>query len=180
MTYDYRQYENQNVDIGKYGGTKEYTTNKNYPNIFVKEKTGCVDGTKGTEFNFSEQNEPINETSTLAGTSIKITQTKWYKSMLLNDFEDGYYELFIKNENQNYNAYWMSSRCVHSDPECAVFDIRRIESGNIDASPLYNSFGNENSRAFAFRPVITLNSNVQIDTVNSGDGSTAEQAYVIK
>ena len=36
------------------------------------------------------------------------------------------------------------------------------------------------SADFSFRPVVTLNSDIKIDTVNSGNGSTAEQAYVIK
>ena len=45
---------------------------------------------------------------------------------------------------------------------------------------LYNSYDGEGSPACAFRPIITLNSNVQIDTANSGNGSTAEQAYIIK
>ena len=42
LTYDYTQYTNSNVDTGKYGGTKEYTSsvNRNYPNLFAKERTG--------------------------------------------------------------------------------------------------------------------------------------------
>ena len=48
LAYDYTQYTNSNVDTGKYGGTKEYEANKNYPNIFAKEKTGWVNGIKGT------------------------------------------------------------------------------------------------------------------------------------
>lgn len=50
----------------------------------------------------------------------------------------------------------------------------------MDSGYLYSSGDGKNTHAHAFRPVVTLNSNVQIDTSNSGDGSTAEQAYVIK
>ena len=116
LAYDYTQYTNSYVDTGKYGGTKEYTTYKNYPNIFAKEKTGWVDGIQGAELSLSEQTTPINETKTTANEKIKITQTYWYKIMSANDFngdsKEMYYKLFTNNGEKNYNAYWMSSRCV--------------------------------------------------------------------
>ena len=180
LTYDYTQYENQNVDTGKYGGTKEYTTNKKYPNIFAKEKTGWVDGKQGTELNLSEQTQSINETFTQANTSIRVMQTYWDKTIVLNDFNiSKYYELFINNKG-NYQIYWISSRCVIAGTNDAYFYVNRVHSGNVDARRVYDAYGNESSDSYAYRPVVTLNSNVQIDAANSGDGSTAEQAYVIK
>ena len=179
LTYDYTQYENQNVDTGKYGGVKEYTTNRYYPNLFAKEKTGWVDGTQGTELNLSEQKEPINGTAIQAKTNIKVTQTFWGKSMMSSDFYDEYYELFINNET-NYPTYWISSRCINADSNDNGFGIRIVNIGKVYAGYLNGSNGAENDFSFAFRPVITLNSSVQIDAANSGDGSTAEQAYAIK
>ena len=171
LAYDYKQYPNSNVDTGKYGGTKEYTANKNYPNIFAKEKTGWVGETQGTELSLSEQTTPINETKTTANEKIKITQTYWYKTMSTNDFDgenkEMYYKLFINN-GSNYPTYWMSSRCVYADSNSASFYVRRVYSGDVHAYYLYFSFGNKGSIGYAFRPVITLNSNVQ---VTSGDGS---------
>ena len=55
-----------------------------------------------------------------------------------------------------------------------------MNSGYVNAGGLYFSYDNEYPIVCAFRPIITLNYNVQIDTENSKDGSTAEQAYVIK
>ena len=180
LTYDYTQYENLNVDTGKYGGTVELTENKKYPSLFAKEKTGLVDGKQGIELDLSEQLEPINEGSIQAETNIKIMQTYWNKIMETRDFNDNkYYELFINNGN-NYPTYWMSSRCVCAYPGIATFCIRCIYSGYVHTSDLYHSNDDMYSYNYAFRPVVTLNSNVQIDTANSGDGSTAEQAYVIK
>ena len=77
MTYDYTQFPNSNVDTGKYGGTKEYTSSnyRNYPNLFAKEKIGWIDGTQGKELDLSEQKQPINETETTANEKIKVTQT---------------------------------------------------------------------------------------------------------
>ena len=171
LAYDYTQYTNSNVDTGKYGGTKEYEANKNYPNIFAKEKTGWVNGIKGTELNLSEQTTPINETKTTASEKIKITQTYWYKTMSANDFDgenkEMYYKLFINN-GSNYPTYWMSSRCVLADSDNAHFDVRNVDSGIVDAGHLFNSIDNEGSYDYAFRPCITLNSNVQ---VTSGNGT---------
>lgn len=192
LTYDYTQYENSGVDTGKYGGTRTYTNGyRYYPNIFVKEKTGWVDGVQGTELNLSEQTVPINEESILARTSIQITQTYWYKSMTSDDFTDSiYYNLFINNGG-NYNKYWMSSRCISHSSNLgrALFEVRCISSGCISgASYLYTSAdhseGSGNyiySYAYALRPVITLNSDIKINTTDATkDGTTAANAYVLK
>ena len=174
LTYDYKQYLNSNVDTGKYGGTREYTLSsyRNYPNIFAKDRAGWIDGKQGTELDLSEQTEPINETKTKAGASIKIIQTYWYKIMSTNDFDgenkEMYYKLFINNGEKNYNTYWMSSRCVNANSDNAGFNVRYVNSGYVGSGGLYYSSDYGIPNSFAFRPVITLNSNVQ---VTSGDGS---------
>ena len=113
LTYDYTQYENSNVDTGKYGGTITYTNYRYYPNLFAKEKTGWVDEIQGTELDLSEQTTPIDEFYTQAGTSIKITQTYWEKTMESNDFKNPiYYNLFINDGTSNYTTYFISSRCT--------------------------------------------------------------------
>ena len=100
--------------------------------------------------------------------------------MVTNDFKDSkYYELFINN-GSNYATYWMSSRCVLADYDIASFRVRIVYSGSVDADRLYHSRDDKLPYAYAFRPIITLNSNVQIDVANSKDGSTSEQAYIIK
>ena len=178
LTYDYTKYEN--ADVEKYGITKEYKTNKNYPYLFIKEKTGWVDGIQGTELSLSEQTTPINETKTTANEKIKVTQTYWDKSMVLGDFKnEKYYRLFINNEI-NYNIYWMTSRCVITDSANAGFCIRRVGSGNVEAIALCFSSGREYSHDGALRPIITLNANIKLDPTNTGDGTSPEQAYVIK
>ena len=182
LTYDYTQYESSEVDTGKYGGTKTYSDEnyRYYPNLFLREKTGCVDGTQGIELNLSEQTKPINEVSMQAEMNIKVTQTYWYKVMEEKDFINSiYYYLFVKNGNDN-QAYFMSSRCVGAYSDGAYFGIRHMYNGYIGASSPYRSHNGNTYGENSFRPVITLNSNVQIDAANSGDGSTAEQAYVIK
>lgn len=73
-----------------------------------------------------------------------------------------------------------SSRCINADSNYAGFRVYDIIGGGGNSHGLCGSDSGENSIDCAFRPVITLNSNVQIDTANSGNGNTAEQGYAIK
>ena len=152
-------------------------TNKYYPEILLKEKGQIVNGTAGTELDLSEQKEFINQTTKPQVNSWTLKNTYWIQNMNNTDsFKDNkYYELFINN-GSNYPTYWMSSRCVYADSNDAGFYVRRVRSGSVHARDLYNSRGREGSGDFAFRPVITLNSNVQ---VTSGSGST-ESPFKIK
>ena len=85
-----------------------------------------------------------------------------------DSFTDGkYYELFINN-GSNYSIYWMSSRCVNVSSDFTIFNVYYINSGSVDAYYLCESKNVEPSNIFALRPVITLNSNIQ---VTSGNGS---------
>ena len=169
--------------ISDYG--KKFTpTNKYYASILLKEKEQKVivgaNTTTGTELNFSEQNNFINQTEKTQADTLDVKYTYWSKSMTSEDFNNSkYYELFINN-GSNYDTYWMSSRCVSADSSYAHFNVRNVYSGYVGAITLCNSRDDEISYAYAFRPVITLNSNVQIDVANSKDGSTSEQAYIIK
>ena len=155
-------------------------SNKYYPNILIKEKEQKVNGTAGTELGLSEQTELINQTTKPQATSLEIKYTYWNKTMTTTDFKDSkYYELFINN-GSNYSTYWMSSRCIGVASNVAGFTVRLVSTGTVNVYRLCNSNGYEIPNTYAFRPIITLNSNVQIDTANSGNGSTAEQAYIIK
>ena len=171
-----KDYSKFNSDYGKI-----FTpANKYYPSILLKEKEQRVNGTAETELGLSEQTELINQTTKPQATSLEVKYTYWNKTMTTTDFKDSkYYELFINN-GSNYSTYWMSSRCVAADSDYAGFDVHFVYSGRVGADTLYLSRDDEYPRAYAFRSIITLNSNVQIDTANSGNGSTAEQAYIIK
>ena len=155
-------------------------TNKYYANILTKEKEQKVNGTAGTELGLSEQTELINQTTKTQATSLEVKYTYWNKAMTANDFKDSkYYELFINN-GSNYPVYWMSSRFINSDSYFATFCARIVNSNGVGGQGLSDSGSGEGKPSSHFRPIITLNNNVQIDTANSGNGSTAEQAYIIK
>ena len=145
-------------------------TNKYYPEILLKEKGQTVNGTAGTELDLSEQTEFINQTTKSQVSSWTLKNKYWSQTMNNTDsFTDAkYYELFINN-GSNYSTYWMSSRCVYANSYGATFYVRFVYSGDVYVYDLYYSHDYEDSDGYAFRPCITLNSNVQ---VTSGSGST--------
>ena len=158
-------YANSYVDTGKYGGTKEFTSNLQYPNIYASE-IGCkaiaVADNTGNTLGQSQQTSPVTGSST-ASSRLKTIQTYWYKSMATSDFTDSkYYNLFINNGSSNYATYWLSSRCVGCYSSYAYFDVRLVYGGNAGNSNLFNSNGYTNGYAYAFRPVVTLSVDIQI------------------
>ena len=143
-------------------------TNKYYTSILLEEKEQNVNGTVGTGLDVSEQRKLINQATKTQASSLEVKYTYWNKTIIESDFLNSvYYNLFISNGN-NYKTYWMSSRCVLAFSDNAYFDVRNVNSGDILAGNMYNSNDYEYTYNFAFRPVITLNSNVQII---SGNGS---------
>ena len=75
----------------------------------------------------------------------------------------------------------MSSRCVYSSSNLAGFYVFVLYSGNVGAINLYLSDGRGAPRNYSFRPVITLNSNVQLDVSDTvKDGTSAQKAWIIK
>ena len=157
----------------EYGKTPIQPENKKYPSILAQEKNQKVNEYEGT-LDLSKQDNYINQTDVLEANSLELKITLWGKIgetgpkvLTADDFEgdDGkiYSDMFCKDY-----TYWMSSRCIYADSDRAGFIVRCVSSGGVFANILYYSSGREDSGGFAFRPVITLNSNVQ---VTSGDGS---------
>ena len=61
------------------------------------------------------------------------------------------------------------------------FRINHVESSTVSAVILFNSNGNESPYEFYIRPIVSLESNVKIDTRMAGkDGSSPDKAWVIK
>lgn len=177
LTYDYTQYRN---DINKkYEAVESISTSglRFYPNIFAIEKTGVVNGIKGTKLDLSEQSKEdlITGRGNPSG-SIRVTQTYWEKEMTTTDFKNPmYYTVFINN-GINYSTYWMSSRCVNIRERSAYFHVRTVDSGKVCSKGMFSSVAADRSSNATFRPVIILKSNVQIV---KGDGKTIETAYKI-
>ena len=154
--------------------TTEYkTTNINYPKILEQEENQTVENSvTNNKLGVSEQHNFVTTGKATSATST-LKKTYWYKSMTSEDFNNSkYYELLINN-GSDYSAYWMSSRCVNAysynaSSNGADFGVSYVSSGRVRGSSLCYFDGIEYPGNCAFRPCITLNSNVQ---VTSGSGS---------
>ncbi len=162
-------------------GNRFTPRNKYYPSILTKEKEQKItvgqNTTTGTELDFSEQKTFENQTESKQADTLDVKYTYWNKTMSANDFDgenkEMYYKLFINN-GSNYPTYWMSSRCVYAYSDYANFDVRYVRSGAVGARTLSGSGDGESSGVYAFRPVITLNSNVQVTSGNGTESTPFE------
>ena len=159
--------------------TEYKPTNIKIPNILKQEENQTVEGSITNKIGLSEQKEFVTGSTQLDSGTFK--NTYWHQEMNPETSFKGkiYYELFIKKYENYYSTYWMSSRCIDASSIQSIFDVCIIGAGGVHANDLYYSLGSEISYVCAFRPVITLNSNVQIDTSNPGDG-TENNGYNIK
>ena len=160
--------------------TENIPTNIKFPNILKQEKNQTVDGSITQKINLSEQSEFIIGSSQ-SNTSI-LKNTYWNQSMNANaSFKNKiYYDLFIRKGEDYYLEYWMSSRCLFMySPLIADFCVAITYSGQVGANHLYNSDNYESVHTATLRPVITLNSNLKLNTENPGEG-TENNAYNIK
>ena len=164
-------------DITKYmkiqpteDSTQYSPTNIKYPKILETEENQTVEKTNSTSTKLGVSSQESFVTGNDISSTTTLKKTYWFQSMNNTDsfIDNKYYKLFTNN-GKDYPTYWISSRCVVANSDYADFDVRAAGPGNVGACYLYRS-GIENSFDFAFRPCITLNSNVQ---VTSGNGSSS-------
>ena len=171
-----------NLSVWNYNDYEDYgstfnPSNKQYPLIFAEEKDQIVDGRSGS-LDLSEQTSIITGTGTASTWTVKYTH--WYnQSMGASNYVDPmYHELF---HTAATGTYWLSSRCVGASSRNALFRVRYVASSNVSAWNLFTSDGSENSSTYRVRPVVSLESNVEIDTSIAGkDGTSPDKAWVIK
>lgn len=160
--------------------TEYKPTNINIPNIVRQEINQVVEESVTPKIEPSEQDDFV--IGSLQSSTNILRKTYWQRIVKEDTSffkEKIYYELFIKKGESYYSIYWISSRCILADNSDPVFCVRYVGPGSITAPRLYNASDGENCIAFAFRPVITLNSNVKLDEKNPGDG-TENNGYNIK
>ena len=157
-------YANSNVDTGKYGGTKEYTSNLHYPKIYASE-IGCkavstTDNT-GNTLGISAQTSPVTGSSVATG-RLKVTQTYWMDYLAQLNFVDSkYYTLFIQ-DGSYLEGYWLSSRCVSCGANSAFYAVRYLNQSTVLGYNMFSSYGSIAGETCSFRPVVTLSSDVKI------------------
>ncbi len=174
--WDYHNQDNSYVDTKKYEGTKEYSGDYSYyPEIFEKEKKGYIlDKEKdtyieGTLLDLSEQTEPIKQSAPIPASptsndKIKITLTYWLHTMEEENWVESIYQyLFIKDSSGSwYSTYWLSSRCVAPASTDALFYVRYVNYGGVNACRCYRSKDTSDNNTYCLRPLVCLAPSVKI------------------
>ena len=162
-------------DYEDYGITYNPST-KQYPLIFAQEKDQIVDGRSGS-LDLSEQTSIITGTGTASTWTVR--QTRWYNEMGASNYVDPvYHKLF---HTVAIDSYWLSSRCVEANGDIAYFEVSIVTPITVNVYDISDSYNFDYSALCRVRPVVSLESNVEIDTSVAGkDGTSPDKAWVIK
>ena len=178
------KYNNGNATYNTQTSTP-YTSSKKYPTIYAKENLSVINGTTNNNgLGMSEQTSLVGRTDESAtdgkleaSTSIQPYQTYWYKdsSFMKTAFKTAnngknYYDLLMPNGTSTY--YWLASRCVKTSSDRCDFYVRRVNSGDVYACDVYDSYGNTISGSRELFPVVTLSS--ELLSGNATDGFTVK------
>ena len=170
-----------NLSVWNYNNYTSYgstfnPSNKQYPLIFAQEMGQTVNGRSGS-LDLSEQTSAMTGKGTASTWTVRYTY--WYNSMGASNYVDPvYHELF---HTAATGTYWLSSRCVLANSSGARFGVRCVASSNVRAWDLFDSFGYKYFDTYRVRPVVSLESNVKIDTdVAGANGGSPDTAWVIK
>ena len=97
----------------------------------------------------------------------KLTQTYyWYDRDILTD-TSAYDLLFAHtapSDGGSYYPYWLGSPYVFCDGGCVYFGLHFVEGGVVGGSDLADSYGDERTRSYGLRPVVSLKSEVKVDS----------------
>ena len=151
----------------------EYTpSNTYYPNIFALELTGSINGTYGSRYDLSEQEEYITgsaQASTLRGKLTYYTFTMSTSTMKSQIYVD----LFSSSTDT-----WLASRCVNLGSGAAFFEMFYVNNSSVDTGWLYYSPNSNYRHSYAIRPVVEIDLS-KVNVGLTGDGG-ADTPYSIE
>lgn len=163
----------------KYGETKEYFSNLNFPSRLINEKYLVVDGIP-SEWEDDHEKEAGIDYSLFrveqAESSLIAPQT----AIQLKDINEShfknkiYYDLFIHSPEANWN-YFLASRCIDLGTSYATYGLQRFIIGMITSTGTYASNQTDLDRAYisteaALRPVVQVENYYQVDTSTYENG----------
>ena len=160
--------------MGRYGSEIDphSYSDSYYPNIFADEKTGAPNGTYGSKYGLSDQDEYV--TGQLKGN--KSFKGKWtyYSFTMSTSTMDNqtYVDLFSSS-----TASWLASRCVSGGGYDFhfYFNLFYVSNSTVDAYSVFYSNDKSSSvyYGYALRPIVEINlSKVNVGLTGDGSSST--------
>ena len=160
-------------DTVKYGTTKTYTGNTNYPSLYAGQKGAGVnvaeanastiaqpDITKGNdpyeESKAIAKTEPTTDNTSGTGNPLTVTQTYYY--IPINDTNYGTASTVLANSTY----FLVASRYVDTDSDYADFGLRGADTDTRGTS-MFAWYGSTASNGDRLRPVVSLSSSILSD-----------------
>ncbi len=173
-------------DGTQYGKTKTYTGSyANYPNLYAKEKGSGIDtvevNTNGIEKSDNGYTSPTTESASRPSKSLTATETFYFfRHTPANYFKD--YDgnsSIVKDILFNQVNYGLASRYVKCVSFYVEFGLCVVDSVDFTGVWLYASAGTSSSSYYRLRPVVSLGSNIKIETCE-GENSSTNMHEIIK
>ena len=184
-------YQTETTPYGKgsiyeYGNKVKYT--KNSSDISYQDTLNNKSGTYGdlnTIFKFYDEENNLWKTLTQGKSQSLRSSVYYYFPNTLTtsssgetvgiSTEDVEYEMLFE-KNSSKQTYWLMSQYIVTDTENAIFALRLVGGGRVNGSRLFGSDGITNNGFSGIRPIVSLNTNVNV----SGGAGTEEEPYEIK
>ena len=159
-----------NSDTAKYGTTKTYTSNTEYPSLYAGQKGAGVNVAEANastiaQPDISKGNDPYEESKPIAktepttdntsGTGNPLTVTQTYYNISINSTNYGDAASVLSNSNK----FWVASRDVGTYSDTANFGLRYAYTV-ADGDYMFNSSGSTGNISVRLRPVVSLSSSL--------------------
>ena len=155
----------------KYGTTNTYTSNTNYPSLYVNQKgagpniTAAEASKKITQPDITKGNDPYEESKPIATTEPTTSSASESGSPLT--VTQTYYNISIDNNNYgtastvlaNGTPFWVAARYVGTSSDNAIFGLRYAYT-NTNGYDMVHSDGYTGGHRYALRPVVSLPSSL--------------------
>ena len=103
--------------------------------------------------------------------SEEIENTYYYYTVSSQISDTNIANMITKGTGDSIITQWLASRAVNCNSVYAYFSVRYVNNGDVASNGLSYSLGDSNSPSWAVRPVVTLESDIQLEG-NSEDGWT--------
>lgn len=186
-------------NINEYGNEVTYTKNSESGYIEYRGING-VSGTSTHYTSFRYYDEASGEWKTLeSGESVTLNSSSYYYypiTLTTNPIGTTVgiepnsiaYEMIFKNstnsaiidsnkESTTGCRYWSASPCTDTNSGYTAFCLHFVRDGVVNSSNLFDSYGGSHEYYGGVRPVVSLNSNINI---SGGDGNSPDTAYQIQ
>ena len=149
----------------KYGTTKTYPSNTNYPSLYANQKGAGPNVSSITPSDITKGNDPYEESKPIAttepttdntsGTGNPLTVTQTYYNIPINDTNYGTASTVLANNTY----FWVAARFVYAYSSFAIFGLRGADT-NTNGYVMFDSDGYANGNDYALRPVVSLPSSL--------------------